>query len=88
MELVGMNLSVERILGLLHAVLVEIRETNDLQQANQLADIFHELPVHLMKASEMSDLDQALEHVIVKAHSHRLDHYIWDFIDANYSEKL
>ena len=86
MALKEMDLSVERILGLLHAVLVEIRETSDLQQANQLADIFHELPVHLMNASEIADLDHALEQVIVKAHSHRLDHYIWDFVDSHFAK--
>lgn len=78
------NMSRDQILALLQLALIEIRATDDLEFANKLADVIHNIPGQLKDEVCEAESDAILESIRKRAGRAGLAKYIDKLIDATH----
>jgi hypothetical protein len=61
---------------MLEAALIEIRASNSLNAAKKFADVFHNLPMALLRCSTSDDYDTQFQNLLERAKRSDLDGYV------------
>ena len=86
MDLRKLEPTVEHLLVLLHSALIDMREASDLEHVHRLTEILHDLPAHLLKNPDESDLELALKQIIERSQFYGMEDYIHDLL-VDYSNE-
>ena len=65
---------------MLATALVEVRGSKSLNAAQKFADVFHNLPMALLKCHTVEDFDEQYERLLERAKRHGLETYLRELI--------
>lgn len=74
------------ILCMMQFVFIEIRSASSLHAAKKFADIFHNVPILLLKSRSIADEKLILNGIIERAKNYDLDEYIKKLIELSQKE--
>ena len=74
------------VLYMMQFVFIEIRSASSLKAAKKFADIFHNVPVLLLKSRSIDDEQLILNGIIERAKNHNMDEYIKKLIELSQKE--
>lgn len=84
------DLKIEKInslvLYMMQFAFIEIRSASSLNAAKKFADIFHNVPVSLLKSGNTDDGQLILNGIMERARNHNMDEYIQNLIKLSQKE--
>lgn len=74
------------LLYMMQFIFIEIRSASSLHAAKKFADIFHKVPISLLKSRSIDDEKLILNGIIERAKNYDLDEYIKNLIELSKKE--
>lgn len=71
------------LLYMMHTAFIEIRATDSLNAAKKIADIFHHVPLSLLKSGDPAEQRMILDNIMDKAARYGMNGYMNELIELS-----